>query len=64
MKQYSMFIEKGASDTDMWTLSQKKEESLFSFNRSFKTLISNIIISYGVGGISTSKCLMARVTLS
>lgn len=52
MKHYFMFIEKGASDTKMWTMSQRKEESLRSFFGRFKTVLSNIVVSEGAG-IST-----------
>lgn len=43
MKHCSMFIAKGASDTDMWTMSKKKEESLGSFNGRLKTILSNMV---------------------
>lgn len=49
MKHNFMFIEERASYTNMWTIFQRKEESLRSFFGRFKTVLSNIVVSEGVG---------------
>lgn len=40
-----MFLEKEASYADMWTLSQLSSEPLREFIKSFKVIISNIMVS-------------------
>ena len=42
LKHYSIYIENGASEADLYTLSQERTESLRSFIGRFKTIVSRM----------------------
>ncbi|XP_024013395.1 uncharacterized protein LOC112087756 [Eutrema salsugineum] len=53
LKQYSMFMDRGTSDADLWTLSQGPNESLREYMGRFKAVVSK------VEGISDKAALKA-----
>ncbi|KAL9277728.1 putative retrotransposon gag domain-containing protein [Arabidopsis thaliana] len=45
LQHHSIFMIKGASNADLWTMSQKDKEPLREFNERFKKVVSNIAIT-------------------
>ncbi|KAF8111967.1 hypothetical protein N665_0070s0036 [Sinapis alba] len=46
LKHYSMYIRQGASETDLWKISQGQKESLQDFMERFKNLVSKVDVPY------------------